>query len=110
MSPFTLKSDLQPGARERNDQNGRAEDLLLRESAAAHTHDTTIPSSPPEELLVEVRRALAKALALTAAGREFHFCREARSNRIVAQARDLEGNVLATMPCSLAIEAITPTL
>lgn len=62
-----------------------------------------IPPVPPRDVLVEVERAAARAEELAAANRELHFSTDPDSGRIIVEVRDLEGNVLRTIPPSKAL-------
>src|SRR4051812_16110056 len=69
---------------------------------AAATADV-IPASPPRDVVAEVAAAHRRAEELAAANRELHFTRDPGSPRIVVEVRDLEGNVLRTIPPSKAL-------
>lgn len=71
------------------------------EAVAAVTVDT-LPASPPAELLEAMHDASKVADTLRAQARELHF--ETTGNRVVVQVRDLDGNVLRTIPAIEALE------
>ncbi len=75
---------------------------------AAHpvTSDV-IPASPPPEVQAQVTEALQRAHDLFASNRELHFAKDPETGRIVVQVRDLEGNVVRTIPPSEALEVMT---
>jgi uncharacterized FlaG/YvyC family protein len=66
------------------------------EPVAAVTVDT-LPASPPEHLLEEMHDAARVADMLRAQQRELHF-EAVGSGRVVVQVRDLDGNVIRTIP------------
>jgi flagellar protein FlaG len=69
---------------------------------AAVTVDT-IPASPPPDVLQEMQDAAKVAEKLRAMQRELHF--EPQPNgRVIVQVRDLDGNVIRTIPPSAALE------
>ena len=63
----------------------------------------SLPASPPEEVLDEVARARDRAAELAADNRELHFSTDEESGRVIVQVRDLEGNVIRTIPPSDAL-------
>jgi flagellar protein FlaG len=63
----------------------------------------SLPPSPPEEVLDEVARARDRAAELAADNRELHFSTDEESGRVIVQVRDLEGNVIRTIPPSDAL-------
>jgi FlaG protein len=63
----------------------------------------TIPSMPPAELHAEMDRAAQRADELKAEGRELHFAYDKSAGRVQIQVRDLDGNVLRTIPPSKAL-------
>jgi hypothetical protein len=62
-----------------------------------------VPASPPPDVLREVEAAGRRAAELAAQQRELHFEKDPASGRIVVQVRDLDGNVLRTIPPSKAL-------
>jgi hypothetical protein len=66
-----------------------------------------IPAKPPVDVLAEIDRASARAEELARANRELHFEKDPNSGRIVVQVRDLEGNVLRTIPPSAALDMMS---
>ena len=63
----------------------------------------SLPGSPPEEVLDAVGAAAARAAELRAANRELHFHKDEASGRVIVEVRDLEGNVIGTIPPSKAL-------
>jgi hypothetical protein len=68
---------------------------------AAATADT-FPASPPPELRAEILAAQRVVQELHERGRELHF--EMADGRLRIELRDLDGNVLKTIPPSHALE------
>lgn len=66
-----------------------------------------IPATPPVDVLAEIDRASARAEELARANRELHFEKDPGSGRIIVQVRDLEGNVLRTIPPSTALDMMS---
>ena len=80
----------------------RAGKAAPTQAAAAVTVDT-LPASPPPQVLEEMFEASKVADTLHEQGRELHF--EANGNgRVVVQVRDLDGNVIRTIPPAGALE------
>ncbi|MEA2458975.1 MAG: hypothetical protein QOC95_1947 [Thermoleophilaceae bacterium] len=63
----------------------------------------TLPSSPPPSVLDEMDKASRVADALRAQKRELHF-EPTASGRVVVQVRDLDGNVIRTIPPAQALD------
>lgn len=81
--------------------NGGTQAAAPAEAVAAVTVDT-LPASPPAQVLEEMSAAARVANTLHAEGRELHF--ETTGNgRVVVQVRDLDGNVLRTIPATKAL-------
>src|SRR4051812_29836997 len=62
-----------------------------------------IPAAPPADVSAQVAAARERAEQLYADNRELHFSKDPSSNRIVVEVRDLDGNVLRTIPPSEAL-------
>ena len=75
------------------------------EAVPAATNDTT-PGRPPAEVLAEMEAASRRYDELRSQQRELHFTRDEARNRVVVEVRDLEGNVLRTIPPSKALDVI----
>ena len=70
--------------------------------AAAVTVDT-LPASPPDSVLEAMHQAAQVADGLREQARELHF--ETNGNgRVVVQVRDLDGNVIRTIPPAKALD------
>ena len=61
------------------------------------------PGTPPPEVADEVGAAALRVEQLRDADRELHFEKDEKSGRIVVQVRDLDGNVVRTIPPSQAL-------
>jgi uncharacterized FlaG/YvyC family protein len=70
------------------------------------TNDT-MPSRPPAEVLAEMEAASQRYDELRSQQRELHFTRDEAQNRVVVEVRDLDGNVLRTIPPSKALDVIS---
>jgi hypothetical protein len=66
-----------------------------------------IPAEPPPDALREVDRAAARAEELWKDRRELHFEMDEDSERVVVQVRDLDGNVIRTIPPSEALDVLS---
>ena len=73
---------------------------------AAATADV-IGAAPPPELADEVGAAADRAQQMADANRELHFEKDPHSGRIVVQVRDLDGNVVRTIPPSQALDIMS---
>ena len=93
------------GGVERTGQAQRTSGVKAAASAepvAAVTVDT-LPASPPEHLLEEMYDASKVADTLRAQQRELHF-EAVGSGRVVVEVRDLDGNVIRTIPPAGALD------
>jgi FlaG protein len=63
-----------------------------------------LPSSPPPDALEMVDGAFERMNELRAQNRELHFAKDPVSGRVQVQVRDLEGNVIRTIPPSQALD------
>ena len=70
--------------------------------AVAVTVDT-LPASPPDSVLEEMSAAAQAADKLHAQARELHF-ETVGNGRVVVQVRDLDGNVIRTIPAGKALD------
>lgn len=64
----------------------------------------TVPASPPAEVVQEMRAAAHAADELARQERELHFERDPASGKLIVQVRDLDGNVLRTVPPSAVLD------
>src|SRR2546430_14095645 len=78
---------------------GKSKAFSKELSEASDVH-IDVPANPPPELRSEVERASARYDELRAEGREMHFATDPQSGRLVIEVRDLDGNVLRTIPPS----------
>jgi hypothetical protein len=72
------------------------------EPAVAVTVDT-LPASPPDSVLKEMFAAAQAADKLHEQARELHF-EPVGNGRVVVQVRDLDGNVIRTIPAAKALD------
>jgi uncharacterized FlaG/YvyC family protein len=66
-----------------------------------------IPSTPPHDVLDQVAAAGQRFQELRGQQRELHFTHDDEANRVVVQVRDLDGNVVRTIPPSKALDVIS---
>lgn len=64
----------------------------------------TFPSSPPPDALDMVDAAFQRMEELRSQNRELHFAKDPASGRVRVEVRDLEGNVIRTIPPSQALD------
>lgn len=67
----------------------------------------TIPDSPPQEVLDAMDAASRAYQALRAQGRELRFAQDADTGRMSIEVRDLDGNLLRTIPPSKLLDVAT---
>jgi hypothetical protein len=79
-----------------------------RAAAAAGTDTVvgSIPPAPTEEARAMVDRAAQVVDDLYKSNRELHFSMDKSTNRVVIEVRDLEGNVLKTIPPAKALDVM----
>ena len=78
--------------------------------ASAPTGDVAVislPPSPPPEVMDEVAAARDRAAELAANNRELHFSTDQDTGRVIVQVRDLQGNVIRTIPPSGALQVMS---
>ena len=66
----------------------------------------SLPASPPAEVQDAVGVAADRVAELAAQNRTLHFEMDETSKRVVIQVRDLDGNVLKTIPPSKALDVM----
>jgi FlaG protein len=66
-----------------------------------------VPPAPTEEVRTHVDRAAEVVAQLHASNRELHFSKDDETGRVVIQVRDLDGNVLKTIPPSHALDVMS---
>ena len=102
---------VQPGVAPRRAAPTPAADFsahLARASApAGDVAVISLPPSPPPEVLDEVAAARDRAAELAANNRELHFHTDQETGRVIVQVRDLQGNVIRTIPASEAIAVMS---
>jgi hypothetical protein len=80
------------------------------DDAHAHRFDTVlgdVPPAPTAEVRAQVDRAAEIAAELAARNRELHFSTDKDTGRVVIQVRDLDGNVIRTIPPSRALDVMS---
>ena len=85
-------------------------DLARPAAAAAPAVDSaelSLPAHPPTEVLDAIGAAAERAAELRADNRELHFHKDEASGRVIVQVRDLEGNVIRTIPPSKALDVMS---
>jgi FlaG protein len=66
-----------------------------------------VPPAPTEEVRKHVDRAAEVVAQLHESNRELHFTKDETTGRVVIQVRDLDGNVLKTIPPSRALDVMS---
>jgi flagellar protein FlaG len=66
-----------------------------------------VPPAPTPEARQMVDQAAERVEQLAKQNRELHFSRDESSNRVVIEVRDLEGNVLKTIPPAKALDVMS---
>lgn len=66
-----------------------------------------VPPAPTPEARELVAKAAEVVEAMHKNNRELHFKRDEESNRVIIQVRDLEGNVIKTIPPSKALDILS---
>jgi hypothetical protein len=92
----------------RTPRDARADASVDTVELGAHASGE-IPSSPPPEVLDAIDAAGRVARELHAQGRELHFVPpdEGTDDRVRIEVRDLDGNVLRTIPASELLDVAT---
>jgi len=66
-----------------------------------------VPPAPTDEVRKHVDRAAEVVAQLHENNRELHFSKDEATGRVVIQVRDLDGNVLKTIPPSRALDVMS---
>jgi len=77
---------------------------------ADHSKDTIlgdVPPAPTAEAREMVDKAAERVQELHKQNRELHFSRDETSNRVVIEVRDLDGNVIKTIPPAKALDILS---
>jgi uncharacterized FlaG/YvyC family protein len=75
-----------------------------------HSKDTilgAVPPAPTAEAREMVDKAAERVQELHKQNRELHFSRDETSNRVVIEVRDLDGNVIKTIPPAKALDILS---
>jgi hypothetical protein len=94
------------GGVERTDASGRnapAQKADFSSALDTAVNVSTLPASPPPVVLEDMHTAARVAAELRAQQRELHF-ETAGNGRVIVQVRDLDGNVIRTIPPARALE------
>ena len=83
-------------------RSGAATPAAPAQAVAPVTVDT-LPASPPAEVLEQMHDAARVAETLRSQARELHF-ETVGNGRVVVQVRDLDGNVIRTIPPAKALD------
>lgn len=67
----------------------------------------SVPPAPTEEARAMVDRAAERVDELHGANRELHFSHDEETNRVIIEVRDLDGNVIRTIPPSKALDILS---
>jgi uncharacterized FlaG/YvyC family protein len=68
-----------------------------------------VPPAPTPEAREMVNKAAEVVDQLHKSNRELHFTKDERTNRVVIEVRDLDGNVLKTIPPAKALDFLSGT-
>jgi FlaG protein len=80
------------------------------EAGKARGFDTVlgdVPPAPPDEVREQVARAAEIAQDMADRNRELHFSTDDETGRVVIQVRDLDGNVIRTIPPSRMLDLMS---
>ena len=66
-----------------------------------------VPPAPTAEARAMVDKAAERVQELHKQNRELHFSRDEASNRVVIEVRDLDGNVIKTIPPAKALDIMS---
>jgi uncharacterized FlaG/YvyC family protein len=75
-----------------------------------HSKDTIlgdVPPAPTAEAREMVDKAAERVQEMHKQNRELHFSRDESSNRVVIEVRDLDGNVIKTIPPAKALDILS---
>ncbi len=84
-----------------------AQERLVAGVEFSSTIVSEVPPAPTEEARAMVDRAAERVEQLHADDRELHFSREEGTNRVIIEVRDLDGNVIKTIPPSKALDIMS---
>lgn len=76
-------------------------------TAPVDSVELSVPASPPAGVLDAVGAAADRVDSLAAQHRELHFEMDESSKRVIIQVRDLDGNVIRTIPPSKALDVMS---
>jgi uncharacterized FlaG/YvyC family protein len=96
VAPVTAPDAVKPAAAE-VDHKHKFEDTIFDD----------VPPAPTAEAREMVDRAAQRVEELHKQSRELHFSHDAASNRVVIEVRDLDGNVIKTIPPAKALDVMS---
>ena len=79
---------------------------IKAESKPRDTYVASVPATPPREVKSQVDRAAEIAKDMNDRNRELHFSKDEKTGRVVIEVRDLDGNVIRTIPPSHALNVM----
>ena len=74
---------------------------------AVDTAQLSLAAYPPADVLDAVGAAADRVDQLVAENRELHFRKDEETGRVIVEVRDLEGNVIRTIPPSHALDVMS---
>jgi len=93
VAPVTAPNAVKPAATD----VGNRQDTILGD----------VPPAPTDEARAMVDKAAERVQELHKRNRELHFTRDESSNRVVIEVRDLDGNVIKTIPPAKALDIMS---
>jgi uncharacterized FlaG/YvyC family protein len=94
VAPVTAPNAVKPAAADVDNDN---KDTILGD----------VPPAPTAEAREMVDQAAERVQELQKQNRELHFTRDEKSNRVVIEVRDLDGNVIKTIPPAKALDILS---
>jgi uncharacterized FlaG/YvyC family protein len=94
VAPVTAPNAVKPAAA---DVDNHSKDTILGD----------VPPAPTSKAREMVDKAAERVQELHKQNRELHFTRDETSNRVVIEVRDLDGNVIKTIPPAKALDIMS---
>jgi flagellar protein FlaG len=76
------------------------------DAQARDSYVASVPATPPRDVKSQVDRAAEIAKEMNERNRELHFSKDEKTGRVVIEVRDLDGNVIKTIPPSHALNVM----
>jgi uncharacterized FlaG/YvyC family protein len=95
IAPVTAPHAVKPAATDVDNDHGK--DTILGD----------VPPAPTAEAREMVDKAAERVQELHKQNRELHFTRDETSNRVVIEVRDLDGNLIKTIPPAKALDILS---